>query len=472
MVATSPDLTGKSKVECKCSCGATVIISLKQLRFKEKRGQTVRCRSCSVKKLLINPDFKEKIRKSQQLIWEDQNSEVRKKISKRSKDLWTDSDYVQKQKEIHENEEYIESTRLASKAIWTDEFRERQRQIRSDPQWKSKQSQVLKKIYERKGHREKVASALARTFNGSFKSSLEETTALMLSSLGVKFESQKQVGPFIFDFFVLTVPLFIECQGGYWHSTARAQARDAAKFSYVSKAFPDHGVLYLHERDFLNPSCAMGKIRASLGGYDDVVATSSFLFSDVKLQKVDVKVKRKGKPPIAKLFLDSYHYAQFGRSAKTVYEARLGDDVVAVCKFSTPVRREVATSCGFKFAEVLELDRFCIHPNFHRKNFASWLVSRFVRMAFDEFSGVNCLVSFSDLTHGHIGTVYKATNWTQCGKVRPDYCYVNADGWTLHKKTLYNHAVKDSLSEREYAELHGYEKRYGSEKTKFMLVRK
>ncbi|MGB2843280.1 MAG: hypothetical protein WBC02_00330, partial [Candidatus Aminicenantaceae bacterium] len=94
-------------------------------------------------------------------------------------------------------------------------------------------------------------------------------------------------------------------------------------------------------------------------------------------------------------FLESYHYAGFGRASKRIYSAVLNNEVVAVSKFCSPVRVGVATSLGYEFKDVLELDRFCIHPEYQKKNFASWFISRCAKSIFEKFDNLKYLVSFA-----------------------------------------------------------------------------
>src|SRR5690606_35250900 len=143
------------------------------------------------------------------------------------------------------------------------------------------------------------------------------------------------------------------------------------------------------------------------------------------------------------------------------------DTLIAICKFTSVIRKEVATSMNLKTSEVLELDRFCIHPQYQKENFASWFISRCVKLIDDP--KITHLISFADSTFGHSGTIYKAANWKQVSIVKPSYHYVNKDGLTLHKKTLYNHARSMKKTESEYAGEYGYQKVYGKEKTKFIL---
>ena len=79
------------------------------------------------------------------------------------------------------------------------------------------------------------------------------------------------------------------------------------------------------------------------------------------------------------------------------------------------------------------------------------------------------MVSFADTTHNHYGTIYKASNWKLNGEVAPDYWYIDKDKYVCHKKTLWNHAKKMSMSESEYCVKHGYSKILGNKKFRFIF---
>lgn len=460
-----------SRLQFACTvCGTPVSTDLKNLKNKIRGGKRFFCKSCAVKALWEQSDYRKKI--SQERIWSD--PALRAKVSSSSKKAWSNAAYAARQREIHEDPSYLQKTRDDSKSLWDDaEFRAHQKEVRDDPSWKLRQSVAMRALWGDPDYVGKVKRSLSAVFRKGIPTSIEITTATILGKLGIAFEREFPVGPFLFDFFLPDLDVFIECQGEYWHSLPRAASRDAAKFSYVSMARPASRVLYLHERDFLNPLGVEDKILVFLGLSVPPVVQNDFDLGEVEVRKTDVRIKvKKSLRSPAQEFLDSFHYAQFGRSSKAVYCAFLGDDMIAVCKFSTVVRKEVATSMDLLPSQVLELDRFCIHPLFQKKNFASWLLSRCSRSVFSAFPAVSSLVSFSDMTLGHTGTIYRASNWEMVGVVPPDYHYVNPDGWVLHKKTLWNHASRHGSSEREYADLHRYSKVFGREKFKFVMRRR
>jgi hypothetical protein len=129
-----------------------------------------------------------------------------------------------------------------------------------------------------------------------------------------------------------------------------------------------------------------------------------------------------------------------------------------VAVFGQPVRQNIFPG------KVLELVRLCRHPKFYNKNMMSFLLSRCER----ELVGkCNALVSFADLRF-HIGTVYRAANWEDCGDTASDYQYMSSNNVPMHKKTLYNRAMRMGMCERDYAECNGYKKVNIGRKRKFV----
>lgn len=420
-------------------------------------------------------------------MWEDDEYRVRQEEAKRSLDhrriqsdmaleRWEDGEYrklvIESQKELWDPE-YRKEMSDRIKKLWKDpEYLEKQRIANADLNLLKAKSDRARRQWRDPSFKERHAKAMASALVNGRDSILERTVQTLLTAFDVPYVRHHVIGPFEFDLFVPSHNLLVECQGEYWHSSQKARARDASKLTYIHDYFPDLRVLTLWERDFLNPDVVRQKLFRELSGDLTAQSPPDFRFSDVSLSLLDPTDRLPGSYYSApQEFLQSFHYGGYGRSAKRVHGACLGGVLVAVCKFSTPVRKEVASSMGLPVRRVLELDRFCIHPGFHKKNFASWLLSRCSARVFSEFPDVSVLVSFADATFGHLGTIYRASNWKEVGLVRPDYHYVGRDGFVVHKKTLYNHASRINLREKEYAEANGYLKVFGREKKKFVLDR-
>tara|TARA_R110000850_G_scaffold5351_1_gene22357 strand:+ start:612 stop:1244 length:633 start_codon:yes stop_codon:yes gene_type:complete len=87
------------------------------------------------------------------------------------------------------------------------------------------------------------------------------------------------------------------------------------------------------------------------------------------------------------------------------------DNLIGVATFGTPASAPLRRGlCGDDYAgSVLELNRVCLKYN--RKNEASFLVSRALKM----LGGDRVIVSFSDISKGHLGVIYQACNFIYCG---------------------------------------------------------
>lgn len=404
----------------------------------------------------------DKIREMNKSLWDE---EKRCEQSSLMVDKWK-SGFGSYLRGILSSDDSKEHKKEVAHVLWSNlEYRRRQsdavKQLWRNQTYRNKITEAARRQWENVEFRNKFAATCSNFLLSGKRSKPEIITKKLLDVMGIDSIEQKNIGPYIFDFYIPSFDMFIEVQGEYWHSSPDVQRKDTAKFSYLERAFPHAKILYLYERDFLNPSIIKQKLMDGIYGDNVEQILTDFSFNDIRIDTAGIDESRD--------FLNSFHYAQFGRTAKIIFGAYLDNKIIAVCKFSTPIRKEVATSISKKFSEVLELDRMCIHPKRHKKNFASWFISKCSKMTFDLFNKVTTLVSFADLTYGHIGSIYKSSNWKQVGIVKPDYYYVNEDGWMMHKKTLYSHAMKMGKKEREYAEEFRYTRIMGKEKIKFVF---
>jgi len=311
----------------------------------------------------------------------------------------------------------------------------------------------------------KAMDARVKQLSEGFRSGLEVATANRLDHLGLRYQSQFPVGHYVWDFYLPDHQLLVDVNGEYWHSLPENVCKDKAKLTYTARYHPGYSTLVIDEMYFLNPVMVDKQILDKLGLVGSVTPIE-FELHDVQVQRLADKQLVE-----ASQFLDSYHYAMHGRRGKTIYGATLHGKLIAVCKFDSVVRKEVASSMKMKCHEVLELSRFCIHPNYQKKNLASWMLSRCVRLVFADYPGVRRLVSFADSTFGHSGTIYKAANWEFLGTTKPSYHYISDTGVAVNKKRLYDIASKLRMTEREYAEKHGFVRSPESPKSKFGYTR-
>lgn len=314
---------------------------------------------------------------------------------------------------------------------------------------------------------EKSCVARAKQLGDGFRSSLERAMASRLSSLGLAFIPQFEVGLYTWDFFLPEHSVLVDVDGEYWHSSKERIAKDQAKLTYTERYFSQYKAFRIEEKNFLNPKM-VDKILQSMTGALPEPEVHDFSLSEVIVSRIGGK----GEPvsPYSD-FLDAFHYAGSGRAGVSVYGAHVGQTLVGVCKFNSVTRAEVASSRGLMCKQVLELDRFCLHPSYQKKNFASWFISRCINLVFSELPHVLELVSFSDETFGHSGTIYRASNWMMVGRTRPSYHYMDVSGIAINKKRVYDIASKLKMTEAEYVKKHGLERFVEKPKIKFVFLR-
>lgn len=309
----------------------------------------------------------------------------------------------------------------------------------------------------------KAGAARALQLSDGFKSGLEIAMEARLNLLGFKFIPQYQIDMYVCDFFLPDHNVIFEVNGEYWHGLPENAAKDKAKRTYISRYHPEYKVVTVEERNFFNPKIVDKIIIESLGVNPDL-KLKEFTFKDVSVVS---KTNEKDYSD----FLNSYHYAKRGRKGKYVYEARLDGVLIGVCKFNSPTRQTTADYLGVKWTELMELDRFCIHPEYQKKNFASWFIARCVLGVFNDVPVINKLVSYADSTFGHAGTIYKASNWTKDGNTKPSYHYLDRHGIPINKKRVYDMASKMQITEREYVEKHGLRKIREKAKSRYVFNR-
>jgi len=253
--------------------------------------------------------------------------------------------------------------------------------------------------------------------------------------------------------------LIIECNGDYWHSLPEVVANDRRKSNYIYKYQNDaYDLKYLWEHDFANIDRVKQLIRYWVGLHKlDVI---KFQFNMVNIRQINYVEAIK--------LLGAYHYIGTARKNSKNYGAFLGDELIAVGSFGPITRKQSADRLELKYDELIEYTRLCIHPSYQKKNFATWLTAKFIKKIRNDFQNAKAIIAFADLSHNHVGTIYKAGNWEFNGVVPPSYWYLDVDGFVWHKKTVYNKAVKSDMKESEFACQNELSKIYGKEKYRYI----
>lgn len=451
---------------------------------KEKHSEST---SRAVRKMWQNEEYRRKM------------SEVRSKpefiaiSSNKSKELWKNQDYRNKQLaawtperragqsmksrellskpevkerlissafELWQKEDYRLSISNAIKELWNDDdFRNNMMKIAADPNHRELISQKTREALARPEIREKLA--IVRSKQGE-TSKCEVVVCDLLRDLGIKFEQFKRVGFYTFDIAVPTndKTILIEVQGDYWHSLPEVTMRDKQKATYVRQYHSDKYVIkYIWEHELSCKDKVIDTLKYWLG--ITKLETKDFSFDDVVLEIINNNETSR--------FLSRHHYLSgIGRNGYAV-GAKLNGELIAVASFTPVIRNETAIKQGVKHNEIRELTRFCIHPSYQKKNFATWFLSRATNMFSADNVKITKLVAFADHGFNHHGTIYKAANWMFDGLVDPTYWYVDDDGYVMHKKTLYGKAINLKMKEAEFAKKFGYHKVKGHKKSRFIF---
>lgn len=373
-----------------------------------------------------------------------QRPEVRQKISKVCTELWKDSDFRTMCVNASTREDVNKRRSESVKLLWTnDEYRKRM-------------SEIAKSMWVNAEYREKMAKVRSLMLGRTSQPQL--ALYQILDDLKVVYYKEgpdthilKQNNPF--DCVIPSNDLskrkhiIIEVQSK-WHLIPRQSAVDSSKFTSITRYFPDYKLMYIWDYEFGIKDQVIARLKEAL---NIDVEQVDFNLSDVVI-KNDVPANE------YRQFLDTYHYIGKGRGGH-VFGAYLHDKLIACAVFSRQLRQNTAQFYDKLPDDVYELSRYCIHPCYHKKNFASWMISRLL----PKFKG-KFIISYADTTAGHVGTIYKAVGFQQHHIVPADYWYVSPEKRIMHKRTLYGKAKSYHMTESEFAEHFGYVKIFGYEK--------
>lgn len=394
----------------------------------------VQCDSCS-KEILLTIRVKSLI-KNNQLEWYCPKcvalrQENRQAISTRMKQQW-------------EIDDYKKSRQISSELLWNnEEFRIKHKESVQTEANRQKCSEAAKLAWENEQYR--LAHSLALTREGRQKPNTEVKYDQLLNSLGIKFKSAI-IGPYTFDYQIDRPgkrSLLIEINGNYWHTRPYVIRKDRAKVSYIAN-LEKYELRTIWEHQLADTDRILYLTKTWLGL---TTAKREISLKDVEYRSCDIQQARD--------FLSNYHYlGSMGRAGIQI-GGFIGDELICVAVLAHPTRKEMYDSIGMTKRNVLELTRFAIAADIHNKNLASHCLSRLPKFVGPD---IKRLISFSDPSAGHLGTIYKAANWASNGETAVSYFYISGSGWKMHKKTLYNQANAMHLSESAFATEFGYTK--------------
>lgn len=301
-----------------------------------------------------------------------------------------------------------------------------------------------KKLWQLPEFREKMAKVRSLQTNNISK--IQLSLYDYLDDLKIEYKKEHPIGPWTFDCYIPSQRLLIECQGDYWHSQPKAIRNDKAKSTYISEYFSDHKILYLFEHDFATKDYVLDRLKYELHLTQPEILMINF-------KKIEMKVVE---ATVINEFMYKYHYLG-PRNHATNFAFYYEDKLIACCSYSGVNRKETAIRLGYSPNDIRELCRFCIHPNYHTPNLASNCLAKTIKWI-KKNKTWKCLVSFADPAMSHSGTIYRASNWKLDGETFPSYFYINNENFVMHKKTLWNQAIKNKMTEKAYALKFGYTK--------------
>ena len=127
---------------------------------------------------------------------------------------------------------------------------------------------------------------------------------------------------------------------------------------------------------------------------------------------------------LAHPFILEKHYAQRMPNLMFVYGLYDNDELIGICSFGSPASYTLCKGIAGEHnkSKVIELNRLVLTHN--RKNEASFLVGRALRL----LPKPRIVVSYADSAYNHLGIVYQASNFLFTGTSKPRTDSVGKEG--------------------------------------------
>jgi len=143
---------------------------------------------------------------------------------------------------------------------------------------------------------------------------------------------------------------------------------------------------------------------------------------------------------VAKELITLHHYSHSWTTCKHAIGLLKDDCVVGVAVYGNPVGRLAAQSISpfVKENEVLELTRLWVADS-EGKNSESWFLGKTFDWIKKHDNQIRVLLSYTDPSQGHKGTIYQATNWLYQGDVRgTEYFLYKIGNKHMHPRTAFS----------------------------------
>ncbi len=139
---------------------------------------------------------------------------------------------------------------------------------------------------------------------------------------------------------------------------------------------------------------------------------------------------------LAKEYIHKYHYSRGSHNgASPCFGLYDNDNLIGCMMFATPCSEAVRASVfGKEYKNhVTELHRLHI-LDCTPKNTESWFISRCLKLLKQIKPQIWAVLSFSDMTEGHEGIIYKATNAYRLGATGKSKFYIDQEGRLRHPR--------------------------------------
>jgi hypothetical protein len=138
----------------------------------------------------------------------------------------------------------------------------------------------------------------------------------------------------------------------------------------------------------------------------------------------------------AKEYIRENHYSHgISNCPAPCYGLFYGTKIIGVCAFAVPCSESVRSSVfGKEYKNhVIELHRLHI-LDCTPKNTESWFISRCLKLLKQDKPEIWAVISFSDLSEGHNGTIYKAANAYYLGITQSRLFFIDFTGRLRHPR--------------------------------------
>ena len=171
-----------------------------------------------------------------------------------------------------------------------------------------------------------------------------------------------------------------------------------------------------------------------------------------EVKRIDIKT--------AKEYIKEHHYSHGCHNGPSpCYGLFDEDNLIGCLMFATPCSENVRASVfGKDYKDcVTELHRLHI-LDVTPKNTESWFISRCLKELKKDKPNIKAVISFSDSTEGHEGTIYKATNAYRIGHTGTATFYVDETGRLRHPRQCGVNVTKEIANERGWTRIKRFSK--------------